>query len=422
MQRVRSDLTTEDIFSNGTYDFAGRITGLQGASALPQTRTYDELGRLTMSRVNGGVYDQTYTYATTQDDGRLVSKTDAISGETVAYQYDTLGRLTRAETTGPQWGLAWTYDGFGNRLTQSVVKGSGPAASTPVYPTTNRLQDSNIDYDAAGNVTRFRMPDNSQRWLTWDAMNRMTTASTGAPYPDGHLETYTYDAGNQRVMKVHDVDQPLVTFYGIDGKPMGDYTVNWDTTQVWFTGGGWNASVGFFGLENPNRLQSRGDHYPYGEQKGATVPSFATYTRDTFTNLDYAINRYYSPTTGRFLSPDQGPFDPSNPQSWNRYAYSWSDPVDLIDPYGMLPAAPFSPDAGGPPGWGMPDWFYWSSGSIFEGPGRTLSLLYSLFLTVDTLEAISGVQVGPLPDGRDAMNFSDPRNGVYRFGYMRCPT
>ncbi|MCC7155577.1 MAG: hypothetical protein IT161_13460 [Bryobacterales bacterium] len=126
----------------------------------------------------------------------MVSQTDTISGETVAYQYDTLGRLTQAETTGRQWGLSWTYDGFGNRLTQSVVKGSGPAASTPVYPTTNRLQDANIDYDAAGNVTRYRMPDNSYRWLTWDALNRLTTAWTGSPYPNGHTETYTYDAGN----------------------------------------------------------------------------------------------------------------------------------------------------------------------------------------------------------------------------------
>jgi len=72
----------------------------------------------------------------------------------------------RAGTGGPQWGWSWTYDTHGNRLTQSVVKGSGRAASTPVYPATNRLQDASIDYDAAGNVTRVRMPDSAQRGLT----------------------------------------------------------------------------------------------------------------------------------------------------------------------------------------------------------------------------------------------------------------
>ncbi|MCC7155591.1 MAG: hypothetical protein IT161_13530 [Bryobacterales bacterium] len=81
-----------------------------------------------------------------------------------------------------------------------------------MYPATNRLQDANIDYDAAGNVTRFSVLDSSQRWLAWDALNRMTAAWTGSPYPDGHTEVYTYDASNQRVMKQRDQDQPALTF------------------------------------------------------------------------------------------------------------------------------------------------------------------------------------------------------------------
>ena len=126
---------------------------------------------------------------------------------------------------------------------------------------------------------------------------------------------------------------------------MGDYTVYWDSTHVWFTGGGTYAKAWFFGREPysvPDRLQSKGDHYPYGEQKGGTVPSFATYTRDTFTNLDYAINRYYSATTGRFLSPD--PYQPSggpaNPGSWNRYSYVQGDPVNWNDPSGLQRISP----------------------------------------------------------------------------------
>jgi len=58
-----------------------------------------------------------------------------------------------------------------------------------VYPATNRLQDANIDYDAAGNVTRFSMPDSSQRWLTWDALNRMTAAWTAGNQQHGRSGT-----------------------------------------------------------------------------------------------------------------------------------------------------------------------------------------------------------------------------------------
>ena len=44
------------------------------------------------------------------------------------------GRTT-ANTTGPDWGLAFTYDGFGNRTTQSVSKSGklGCAESANYY-------------------------------------------------------------------------------------------------------------------------------------------------------------------------------------------------------------------------------------------------------------------------------------------------
>ena len=48
--------------------------------------------------------------------------------------------------------------------------------------------------------------------------------------------------------------------------------------------------------------------YPYGEDKGTPAPNdqtkFATYTRDSATGLDYAMNRYYCSTLRRFMSPD----------------------------------------------------------------------------------------------------------------------
>ncbi len=64
---------------------------------------------------------------------------------------------------------------------------------------------------------------------------------------------------------------------------------------------------------------------------------FATYTRDSATGLDYAMKRYYSSSLGRFMTPD--PYHASGkgarPQSWNRYAYTRSDPVNRYDPAGL---------------------------------------------------------------------------------------
>ena len=81
---------------------------------------------------------------------------------------------------------------------------------------------------------------------------------------------------------------------------------------------------------------------PYGEELvPPNVPNdrtkFATYHRDE-DGADYADQRYYSPGTGRFMTAD--PYiasgGPSDPQSWNRYAYVAGDPVNLVDPQGLF--------------------------------------------------------------------------------------
>jgi RHS repeat-associated protein len=87
----------------------------------------------------------------------------------------------------------------------------------------------------------------------------------------------------------------------------------------------------------PNRLASEAKHFPYGETDG-TPPSdtkdyFATYRRDG-TGLDYAWNRYYSPTMGRFTTADPGPYSYFDPSRMNLYTYSGSNPVNLYDPTG----------------------------------------------------------------------------------------
>lgn len=59
--------------------------------------------------------------------------------------------------------------------------------------------------------------------------------------------------------------------------------------------------------------------------------------RDTETGLDYFGARYMSSPQGRFTSPDPllESADPSDPQTWNRYAYGLNNPLRFIDPTGM---------------------------------------------------------------------------------------
>jgi RHS repeat-associated protein len=93
------------------------------------------------------------------------------------------------------------------------------------------------------------------------------------------------------------------------------------------------------------RWRSNGErfnYFPYGEEYVATGngrEKFGTYIRDSNV-MDYADQRYYGVGIGRFLTADLGPYDPSNPLSWNRYAYSWNDPINKYDPGGAYPMTP----------------------------------------------------------------------------------
>jgi RHS repeat-associated protein len=83
---------------------------------------------------------------------------------------------------------------------------------------------------------------------------------------------------------------------------------------------------------------------PFGEltpssTPGATEHHFTGKERDAESGNDYFGARYYNSATGRFLSPDSLAISKSlaNPQSWNKYSYTFNNPVGLTDPDGHWP-------------------------------------------------------------------------------------
>jgi RHS repeat-associated protein len=72
---------------------------------------------------------------------------------------------------------------------------------------------------------------------------------------------------------------------------------------------------------------------------GQTTPlSFTGDTQDTIAGLFDTPNRELHPNQGRWISPDpagMSAVDPSNPQSWNRYAYALNNPLRNVDPTGL---------------------------------------------------------------------------------------
>ncbi len=150
-----------------------------------------------------------------------------------------------------------------------------------------------------------------------------------------------------------------VTFWSPAGQRMGTYTLlvdpggngygptlsfRWTNSERVYFGNRlmWRGGSAVY----TDRLGSVGKYFPYGEERpsatGGDGERFATYYRDGATGLDYAVNRYYDPGTGRFVTADPyvnntGALDPT---SWNRYSYTRGNPVTRFDPSGLDDCVP----------------------------------------------------------------------------------
>ena len=320
--------TPVDWVKDVAYNAAGQITSMSyardpsGSSYYTETRQYNILQQLTRLTVPG-VMDHEYRFSATQNDGRITQRKDWVSGEEITYQYDSLNRLISAQTTGPDWGQSFGYDGFGNLLSQTVTKGSAPSLNVTVDPATNRITNPGMSYDANGNLTA--MPG---RTMTYDTDNRMIAAS-------GNF-SYVYDPAGQRVRKNSEV-----IFYGVEGNLLatsaGGYNVYFGKKLIYNS----TAAVVTDRLGSVVKIDNSTTtrYFPYGDEPTATQqdrPKFATYYRDATTALDYAQQRYYASTLARFTSPDRSGKNESlrNPVSLNRYAYVNGDPINFNDPSG----------------------------------------------------------------------------------------
>jgi RHS repeat-associated protein len=108
-------------------------------------------------------------------------------------------------------------------------------------------------------------------------------------------------------------------------------------------------------LNSSGNVLVRQAHLPFGEGFGESGAQekhqFTSYERDSESGTDYAINRQYHLSVGRFNRPDPlGASARMNaPQSWNRYSYVSNIVLDRVDPEGLQDGGP-NPCAGMTPG------------------------------------------------------------------------
>ena len=235
---------------------------------------------------------------------------------------------------------------YGNRRIDTPNTTPGLITENPLFdPATNRIQPQageQYAYDPAGNLTR----NQTGHTFAYDAENRQTIYDGGNPLTSG--ASYLYDGDGRRVKKlssggttvfIYNAMGLLVAEYS-DAQPTGSGTSyltadNLGTPRV-IT----NSNSGVIG---------RHDYLPFGEEIATSYggrsgvsgyaatddikQKFTLKERDIETGLDYFLARYYSATQGRFTSvdPENAGADPSDPQSWNGYAYARNNPQVYTD-------------------------------------------------------------------------------------------
>jgi len=319
------------------------------------------------------IVDKSYEYYDTNqaNTGRLMKLTDHLDpAYSVTYYYDGVNRLYSAQAgsfdTVKGYDRVYSYDEWGNlRSVSGDSDGTTATQFSYTYnyavngtgaPATNRLADVNgvpYSYDAAGNLTGDGLIS-----YTYDAANRMKTSNGGQ-------SLYYYDGDGHRVRRDFPGTSPLFYVWSsvlgqvaMEVRPQtvvrayvyaGSSPValqNWDGTFVWIH----KDHLGSTSLltKTDGSVACKTQFDPYGQQVmlwvnpvGGTSISqgFTGYEKDNPTGLYNAQARMYSYGQARFLQPDPlgvGAANLAKPQSFNRYSYALNDPINLVDPRGLL--------------------------------------------------------------------------------------
>ncbi|WP_374206441.1 RHS repeat-associated core domain-containing protein [Streptomyces sp. WAC04114] len=298
----------------------------------------------------GTLVDLAYSYSNAGTDGtKIRTRTDAVAGLKTTYTYDSAGRFSYAkEEKGTTLNSSWQYcyDQAGNLTSQGVDPGC-PRGTTYTINDAQQItakngSTANWSYDKIGNETAgASTPEGTRTGETWSDYSQLTSITVAGKTYAGQ---YGSTDQSERI-KLGDTffhNGPLglsaKTTAGVD---MGFNREPGGTLNSMTTGGKSYhyltdaiGSVVALADESGTKVNSYA-YSPRGVARGTTTEQvsqpyrFAGGFQDP-TGLYHFSARYYDPNIGRFTSPD-----PSG-QEKNPYLYAEGDPVNRIDPHGLL--------------------------------------------------------------------------------------
>lgn len=328
----------------------GRIssTTLGAVSTSLGYTTYGELETVTATA--GAAL---YAYTLHRDlSGRIDGKTETVQGVSHAfgYAYDAAGRLESVTRDG-QVVESFSYDDNGNRLSRTTA--GGTEAST--VDDQDRLRSAgatSFTYGPAGDL-RTRTVAGQVTTYSYDAVGNLLAAWL----PGGQVVEYVTDPLHRRVGKK--VDGALVEAFLYDGqlRPVAwlngagqvyarfVYGTRVNVPEYMVTAAGtYRILTDHLGSPRlvvdaaTGAVAQRIDYDAWGQVLADTSPGFQPFgfaggLWDRDTGLVRFGARDYDPAVGRWTNKDPIRF---NGGDTNIYAYSFSDPVNLSDPSGLV--------------------------------------------------------------------------------------
>ena len=381
------------LISNAAYNAAGQLLNMTYGSGDSDTlnyytdtlryKKYDFNFGITQKHVTG---DLTWNHNGTLAGLVITDGNDSTKSQTCGYTYDDLSRIATVNCTNSGQNVfnqVFGYpdavhpndagNAFGN-VYKTVPQGGTGFEFKPTYAANNQYLSipgvSGTLYDSYGNLI-----NDGAHTYSWDPNwgNMAGVDST----------TLTFD-GLGRMVEKKDGTTYTQILYGPTGEKLA--IMNGATLQKAFIPllGGAQAIYNTSGLSSyrhvdwlgSNRLTTSAitryalsdtAYAPFGEtynllSSDKSYFSFTGQNQDTAGGIYNFLFREQSPVQGRWLSPDPaglGAVDISDPQTWNRYAYVRNNPLNAVDPLGLMMCM-FAEDGtmycpGGSGSSGMPD-------------------------------------------------------------------
>lgn len=339
-----------------TYSLLGKVvteTLIGNLGSLK--RSYDDNGELLS-------LETPYWSQDLERQGQIRSvRTNDLGGSfEAAYAYDPLGQLI--EESSDKEVFHYKYDALHNRVNSKgqigIIDDLGQLASQG-----NQF----YSYDLNGNLTRISGP-NEDISFAYDALNRLIHAEKEKEYAIDYL----YDSFNRRILKKEqlwddatlDWSSPTVTRFLYDGiNEIGAANEMGEIEELRVLGVGLGAEIGaacaielkgeifapiqdyrgsiacLVAMESGLPMEWR-RYSAFGESESGTLIGietrcpwgFSGKRADKKTGLIFFGARYYATKLGRWITKDPLGI----PETINRYIYNQNDPINRIDPYGLL--------------------------------------------------------------------------------------